>query len=48
MSDAPPHVSEKKMLQAISNPAFFLTEEEMQHLLDCAECLNVLGDLPSD
>jgi len=46
MSDATTHVPKERILQAIRNEVL-LTDEEMEHLLACTECMNLLGDFVS-
>jgi hypothetical protein len=44
VSDATPHISREKMLQAIRDE-IGLTDEEMEHLLSCAICIEVATHL---
>jgi hypothetical protein len=44
VSETTLHLSKEKLLRAIWDESV-LTDEEMQHLLDCVDCLALLGDL---
>ena len=40
-----PHVARKKMLKAMLDRNASLTDAEMEHLLACKQCMDLLGDL---